>query len=139
MYMIKQLSLLLLIILTICCDGNITGPQHYGTPVMGYKVDIDHITYTIDGYISDLRGIEGTLTNIGDTTITAPFWITGDFFSDTTISNHICGWPPDNKSDISLPPGESIFFTLVDYDSSCPNFPSFSVGNFSVYKEILYD
>ena len=136
MYIMKHLLLLLVVIITTGCERNIVGYSSNGIYDNGYT-KIPHITYVIDDYnpgLLDASGIEGRITNIGDTTIVAPFWISVNFYSDSTFS-FMCGSPDDKKINSSLSPNEVIEFKIIDYSCNCSSFPDFQISNFYIYKK----
>ena len=148
--MIKQLSLLLLIILTIGCDGaiDIAGYLDHpepppddssgGNPGTWESISIDHISHTFTNYVigdGDLSLLEGTITNIGDTTITPPYFLGVIFYMDSTF-NGICAVPDQIRFINPFPPGESREFTFYGWGicAEYPPYSSFVAGNFGAFQ-----
>ena len=151
--MTKQLSLLLLIILTIGCNNNITGYNNSSNSIPPTEESssewsntyelislLDDIEYNFTNYVigtGDLSLLQGSITNIGDTTIIPPFIIRVTFSvvnSEGTIIG-TCSIPDEIKYYDELPPEAVRSFTFYGW-GDCNEYNSFTPTNFSVFKRI---
>mgnify|MGYP000050008805 CR=1 FL=1 len=129
----KTVLLIASIILFTGCQG-VIGSKNNET--------IDHVDWSI-GTIDNPAGysftnesllVTGMITNTGDTTILAPWWVEAEFYSDSTFTLILGG---DQQSfNVNLQPGVSIQWTLSYSDPDkieFESYPYFAIDNFRAF------
>ena len=121
------------IIMLISCGDGIVGSESNHT--------INHIEWSLGtpedstGYVvtnSRLKAT-GTITNVGDTTILAPWSVEAEFYSDSTFTFIFGG---DQQSfNVNLQSGVSIQWTLSFSDINIveSSYPNFAINNFRAF------
>ena len=121
------------IIMLISCGDGIVGSESNHT--------INHIEWLLGtpedstGYVvtnSRLKAT-GTITNVGDTTILAPWYVEAEFYEDSTFSFILGG---DQVSyNVNLNVNTSRFWTLEFSSSEIveSNYPDFAIKNFRAF------
>jgi hypothetical protein len=116
------------------CDVN------SGSTVVGSASDtqINGVSFTVDTTYVDAGGsgqlfARGTIKTTLN--ISAPWYIEGQFYTDSTMTVKLGG----NDTEISFPlsPGKSTYWTIYFYTSSVDvrQFPDFRIGNLrAIYK-----
>ena len=130
----KIIALIVTILLFYGCSGGVIGSENNET--------IDHVDWSI-GTIDNPAGysptneswlVTGMITNTGDTTILAPWWVEAEFYSDSTFTLILGG---DQQSfNVNLQPGVSIQWTLSYSDPDKVEFesyPYFAIDNFRAF------
>ena len=129
----KTVLLIASIILFTGCQG-VIGSKNNET--------IDHVDWSIgtpenpDGYSYTNQSLQvtGMITNTGDTTILAPWWVEAEFYSDSTFTLILGG---DQQSfNVNLQSGVSIQWTLSYSDPDKVEFesyPYFAIDNFRAF------
>ncbi|MBC8256605.1 MAG: hypothetical protein H8E85_04770 [Candidatus Marinimicrobia bacterium] len=128
----KLIIIITLILFNLGCNG-VIGSEDNET--------INHVEWSI-GTTEDPNGysttnekliVTGMITNIGDTTIIAPWSVEAEFYSDSTFTLILGG---DQQSfNVNLKKGVSILWTL-SYSSNDiveSNYPNFAVDNFRAF------
>ena len=124
---------LIVTILLFGCSGGVIGSENNET--------IDHVDWSIGttenptGYSPTNESwlVTGMITNTGDTTILAPWWVEAEFYSDSTFTLILGG---DQQSfNVNLQSGVSIQWTLSysDPDIVESNYPNFAIKNFRAF------
>ena len=130
----KIITLIVTILLYYGCPGGVIGSENNET--------IDHVDWSIGttenpaGYSPTNESwlVTGMITNTGDTTILAPWWVEAEFYSDSTFTLILGG---DQQSfNVNLQSGVSIQWTLsysdphkVEFES----YPYFAINNFRAF------
>ena len=130
----KIIALIVTILLFYGCSGGVIGSENNET--------IDHVDWSI-GTIDNPAGysftnesllVTGMITNTGDTTILAPWWVEAEFYSDSTFTLILGG---DQQSfNVNLQPGVSIQWTLSYSDPDkieFESYPYFAIDNFRAF------
>ena len=129
----KTVLLIASIILFTGCQG-VIGSKNNET--------IDHVDWSIGtpadptgySYTNETLQVTGMITNTGDTTILAPWWVEAEFYSDSTFTLILGG---DQQSfNVNLQPGVSIQWTLSYSDPDKVEFesyPYFAIDNFRAF------
>ena len=130
----KIIALIVTILLFYGCSGGVIGSENNET--------INHVVWSIGttgnpaGYSSTNESwlVTGMITNTGDTTILAPWWVEAEFYSDSTFTLILGG---DQQSfNVSLQSGVSIQWTLSYSDPDKVEFeshPYFAINNFRAF------
>ncbi len=124
----KILTLILIVtILLFGCSGGVIGSENNKT--------INDVEWTLNGYTFSNTTLTATgmITNTGDTTIIAPWWVEAEFYSDSTFTQILGG---DQQSfNVNLQSGVSIQWTLSysDPDKVESNYPNFAINNFRAF------
>jgi hypothetical protein len=126
--------LLLLAFLSIQCqpvtNTEVGSPSDTQIPSMLISIDSTYISYY------GTLVATGTVTNKGTSTITPPWYVECQFYTDSTLNLKMGG----NNTQITLPlsPGQGTFW-MISFSSSnvtVQNYPNFKVGNLrAVYKK----
>ena len=109
------------------------------TPIIGsnnvFELDDVTIEVTQKTYTNTQWQVTGTITNLGDTTIMAPWYIEAQFYSDDNYTITFGGTA--TSFNYPLEPGVSAFWTIVHYDDAVveSNYPNFAVKNVRAYVE----
>lgn len=111
-----------------------------GSTVVGSGNDtpISGVTFKIDTTYVDASG-SGQLVASGlvkaSTTINAPWYVEGQFYTDSTYTIKLGG--NDDEITVPLSPGQSTFWTIYFYTSTVDvrQFPNFAIGDLrAIYK-----
>ena len=130
----KIIALIVTILLFYGCSEGVIGSENNET--------IDHVDWSI-GTTENPTGYSptneswlatGMITNTGDTTILAPWWVEAEFYSDSTFTLILGG---DQQSfNVNLQSGVSIQWTLSYSDPNKVEFeshPYFAINNFRAF------
>ena len=130
----KIITLIVTILLFYGCSGGVIGSENNET--------IDHVDWSI-GTIDNPAGysptneswlVTGMITNTGDTTILAPWWVEAEFYLDSTFTLILGG---DQQSfNVNLQSGVSKQWTLSYSDPDKVEFesyPYFAIDNFRAF------
>jgi len=127
----KRLLLLLLSFLIIGCENNIIGSKNPGY--------IEYASFTVVEY--DLKytnwwRVNGTVTNTGNKSINREWYISADFYTDSTFSTY-CSHTY-SVMDITLYPGETVNWSITTPGGDCiedrDDYPNFVATNIQAYK-----
>ena len=130
---IKLSAILILILLSSSCDS--APPLGSGDDISSADIEISELTATD----SKLQ-VVGTVSNMGTSTITQPWYIEGKFYADNTHTTVIGA--AQVRQTIPISPGETINWELSIGSSDLTisgkqvsDYPNFSVSSLRVYKE----
>jgi len=120
------------------CDGNcmveIDGCGVCGGN-SGNMTTINDVEWTFDEYTVSNTSLTATgmITNTGNSTIPAPWWVEAEFFSDSTFTLILGG--NQQSFNVTLQSGVSIQWTLSWSSSNIieSNYPNFAIGNFRAF------
>lgn len=118
----------------VSCDAD-PGSNIVGS---GNDTPINGVTFTVDTTYLDASG-SGQLVARGlvktTVSIVAPWYVEGQFYSDTTWSTKLGG--NNTRIDVPLSPGQSTFWTIYFYTSAVDvrQFPNFGIHDLrAIYK-----
>lgn len=110
-----------------------------GTADQPGDTDIKNVSFTIDTtYMLSSPGMlvaRGLATNNGPGTVSSPWWIECQFYTDSTMLVKLGG--NDDQISVPLSPGQSAYWmiTLTSSNVDVRRFPDFKVGDFrATYK-----
>ena len=130
----KIIALVVTILLFYGCSEGVIGSENNET--------IDNMPWSIGttenpagySYTNQSLLVTGMITNTGDTTILAPWWVEAEFYSDSTFTLILGG---DQQSfNVNLQSGVSIQWTLSYSDPDKVEFeshPYFAINNFRAF------
>ena len=127
------IKLFVILIIIVSCNGD--PPLGSGDDISSADIEISGLTATD----SKLQAV-GTVSNMGTSTITQPWYIEGKFYADNTHTT-VIGAAQEGQT-IPLSPGETINWELSIGSSDLTisgkqvsDYPNFSVSSLRVYKE----
>ena len=109
------------------------------TPIIGSNnvLELENVTIEVTQktYTNTQWQITGTITNLGDTTIMAPWHIEAQFYSDDNYTTTFGGTA--TSFNYPLESSVSAFWTITHYDDAVveSNYPNFAVKNVRAYVE----
>ena len=123
----KIIILIVTILLFVGCSGGVIGSENNET--------INDIEWALNEYTFSNTTLTATgmITNTGDTTILATWWVEAEFYSDSTFSVILGG---DQQSfDVNLQSGVSTQWTLnySDPNKTESDYPNFAINNFRAF------
>ena len=97
---------------------------------------INDVEWTLDEYTFSNTSLTATgiITNVGDTTILAPWFVEANYYSDSTFVTILGG--NQQSFNVNLQSGVSTYWTL-NYSSSDiveSNYPNFAIKDFRAFK-----
>ena len=116
----------LILLLTVGCF-DIIGSNNV------FELDNVNLTVTEMEATNSRWKVSGTVTNTGDTTILAPWYIEAMFYSDSTFTTTFGG---DNKRmNFSLEPGITAYWYLIHRSEAVieSNYPDFTIKDLRAY------
>ena len=129
----KIITLIVTILLFYGCSGGVIGSENNET--------INHVDWSIGttedsagySYTNQSLQVTGMITNTGDTTILAPWWVEAEFYSDSTFTLILGG---DQQSfNVNLQTGVATQWTLnySSQDKVESDYPNFAINNFRAF------
>ena len=123
----KIIILTVTILLFIGCSGGVIGSENNET--------INDVEWTLNEYTFSNTTLTATgmITNTGDTTILATWWVEAEFYSDSTFTLILGG--TQQSFNVNLGSGVSKQWTLNFSDSDIveSNYPNFAINNFRAF------
>ena len=123
----KIIILTVTILLFIGCSGGVIGSENNET--------INDVEWTLHGYTFSNTTLTATgmITNTGDTTILATWWVEAEFYSDSTFTLILGG--EQQFFNVNLGSGVSKQWTLnySDPDIVESDYPNFAINNFRAF------
>ena len=120
------------VVFVISCGDGIIGSNE--------DQEIGHVEWSLGtpddptGYVvtNSMLKATGTIRNIGDTTILAPWYVEAEFYVDSTFT-FLLGGDQDSYN-INLSPNTSTFWSLsFSSDIVESNYPDFAIKNFRAF------
>jgi hypothetical protein len=131
---VKLMAAVLVAFVFTSCEVN-NGSTVVGS---GNDTQISGVTFSIDTTYVDASG-QGQLVARGlvktTTNIVAPWYVEGQFYTDSTLSIKLGG--NDTEIGVPLSPGQSTFWTIYFYTSTVDvrQYPNFRIGDLrAIYK-----
>ena len=129
----KKINLLIGItvcfIMLISCGDGVIGSKSNST--------INHIEWSLDinGYVVTNSGLKatGTITNIGDTTILAPWYVEAEFYEDSTFSFILGGDQQYHDVNLYVNVGRPWTLEFSSSDIVESNYTDFAIKNFRAF------
>ena len=129
----KIIALVVTILLFYGCPGGVIGSEE--------DEPIDHVEWVLGtddnpagySYTNETLQVTGMITNAGDTTILAPWWVEAEFYSDSTFTLILGG---DQQSfNVNLQTGVATQWTLnySSQDKVESDYPNFAINNFRAF------
>jgi len=123
----KIIILIVTILLFIGCSGGVIGSENNET--------INDVEWTLNEYTFSNTTLTATgmITNTGDTTILATWWVEAEFYSDSTFSIILGG--DQQPFNVNLQSGVSTQWTLnySDPDKVESDYPNFAINSFRAF------
>ena len=123
----KIIILTVTILLFIGCSGGVIGSENNET--------INDVEWTLNEYTFSNTTLTATgmITNTGDTTILATWWVEAEFYSDSTFTLILGG--DQQPFSVNLQSGVSTQWTLnySDPDKAESDYPNFAINNFRAF------
>ena len=131
----KLLLPLLLSFLIIGCENNITGTDgNYSRG--GYLEDVSFTAVEYDLGYGNWWRVKGLIINTGDESIRRNWFISADFFTDSTFSKY-CSHTYTTMV-VKLNPGDTTNWSITTPGGDCiydkDDYPNFAVTNIRAYK-----
>ena len=120
----------LTLLLTIGCENNITGVDH--------RRYIEDVSFTVEetSVGAWFWNVNGTITNTSNEKIRRIWYISADFYTDSTFSTFCSN--TYSKMNINLNPGETINWSMCTPGGNCRyernDYPNFVVTNITLFK-----
>lgn len=129
----KKINLLIGItvcfIMLISCGDGVIGSKSNST--------INHIEWSLDsnGYVVTNSGLKATgiITNIGDTTILAPWYVEAEFYKDSTFSFILGGDQQYHDVNLYVNVGRPWTLEFSSSDIVESNYTDFAIKNFRAF------
>ncbi|MDP7465362.1 MAG: hypothetical protein QF795_03445 [Candidatus Marinimicrobia bacterium] len=129
----KKITLLIgitvCVIMLISCGDGVIGSESNST--------INHIEWSLDsnGYVVTNSGLKatGTITNIGDTTILAPWYVEAEFYEDSTFSFILGGDQQYHDVNLYVNVGRPWTLEFSSSDIDAWNYTDFAIKNFRAF------
>jgi len=129
----KIIALVVTILLFYGCPGGVIGSEE--------DEPIDHVEWVLGtddnpagySYTNETLQVTGMITNTGDTTILALWWVEAEFYSDSTFTLILGG---DQQSfNVNLQTGVATQWTLnySSQDKVESDYPNFAINNFRAF------
>ena len=123
----KIIILIVTISLFVGCSEGVIGSEDNET--------INDVEWTLNEYTFSNTTLTATgmITNTGDTTILATWWVEVEFYSDSTFSVILGG--DQQPFNVNLQPGVSTQWTLnySDPNKAESDYPNFAINNFRAF------
>ena len=117
------------VIMLISCGDGVIGSESNST--------INHIEWSLDsnGYVVTNSGLKatGTITNIGDTTILAPWYVEAEFYEDSTFSFILGGDQQYHDVNLYVNVGRPWTLEFSSSDIVESNYTDFAIKNFRAF------
>jgi len=121
------------IMMVISCGDGVIGSKSNRT--------ISHIEWSLGtlqdstGYVVTNSGLKatGTITNVGDTTILAPWYVEAMFYSDSTYTTTFGG--DNDRMNFNLEPGVTSYWSLFHRSEAVieADYPNFAIKDLRTY------
>ena len=134
----KKINLLIcvtgcVIIMLISCGDGVVGSESNRT--------INHIEWSLGtledptGYVVTNSGLKatGTITNVGDTTILAPWYVEAEFYEDSTFSFILGGDQQYHDVNLYVNVGRPWTLEFSSSDIVESNYTDFAIKNFRAF------
>ena len=121
-----KLSVLVTLLFLLSCS-NIIGSSNV------FELDNLSLTITEKEVSNSSWKISGTVVNIGDTTVLAPWYIEAMFYSDSTFSETFGG--DNERMNFNLEPGVTSYWSLTHSSEAVveSDYPNFTIKDMRAY------